>query len=75
MSPIELINMLFVVRFSRVWAWYYQTGSDFVKGKQAIEAFWQGAMDMRIKNAKLDSHHRLKYFLNWNQKELFTMKV
>ncbi len=30
------------------------TGSDFVKGKQAIEAFWQGAMDMGIKNAKLD---------------------
>ena len=30
------------------------TGSDFVKGKQAIGAFWQGAMDMGIKNAKLD---------------------
>ena len=30
------------------------TGSDFVKGKQAIEAFWQGAMDMGIKNVKLD---------------------
>ncbi len=30
------------------------TGSDFVKGKQAIAAFWQGAMDMGIKNAKLD---------------------
>jgi len=30
------------------------TGSDFVKGKQAIQAFWQGAMDMGIKNAKLD---------------------
>lgn len=24
------------------------------KGKQAIEAFWQGVMDMGIKNAKLD---------------------
>ena len=31
------------------------TGSDFVKGKQAIAAFWQGAMDMGIKNAKLDT--------------------
>jgi uncharacterized protein (TIGR02246 family) len=30
------------------------TGSDFVKGKQAIESFWQGAMAMGIKNAKLD---------------------
>ena len=31
------------------------TGSDFVKGKQAIEAFWQGAMDMGIKNANSTS--------------------
>ena len=30
------------------------TGSDFVRGKRAIEGFWQGAMDMGIKNAKLD---------------------
>ena len=27
------------------------TGSDFVQGKQAIEAFWQGAMDMGIESA------------------------
>jgi uncharacterized protein (TIGR02246 family) len=30
------------------------TGSDFVEGKKAIEAFWQGAMDMGFKEAKLD---------------------
>jgi uncharacterized protein (TIGR02246 family) len=30
------------------------TGSDFVKGKEAIEAFWQRAMDIGVKNAKLD---------------------
>ena len=30
------------------------TGSDFVRGKEAIRNFWQGAMDMGIKDAKLD---------------------
>ena len=30
------------------------TGSDFVQGKQDIEAFWQAAIDMGIKNIKLD---------------------
>ena len=30
------------------------TGSDFVQGKEAIQEFWQGAMDMGIKEAKLD---------------------
>lgn len=29
-------------------------GMDFVKGKRDIQAFWQMAMDMGIKNAKLD---------------------
>ena len=29
------------------------TGSDFVQGKQDIEAFWQVAIDMGIKNVKL----------------------
>ncbi len=28
--------------------------SDFVTGRQAIQAFWQGAMDMGIKGAKLE---------------------
>ena len=32
------------------------TGSDFVKGKQAIQEFWQGAMDMGI--IKLLSRYR-----------------
>ena len=31
------------------------TGSDFVTGKAAIQAFWQGAMDMGIKTARLDT--------------------
>ena len=31
------------------------TGSDFVTGKAAIQAFWQGAMDMGIKTAKLET--------------------
>ena len=30
------------------------TGSDVVKGKQAICDFWHGVMDMGIKEAKLD---------------------
>ena len=29
-------------------------GSDFVQGKEAIRDFWQGAMNMGIKEAKLD---------------------
>ena len=28
--------------------------SDFVTGKQAIQAFWQGAMDMGIKSVKIE---------------------
>ena len=28
--------------------------SDFVTGRQAIQAFWQGAMDMGIKSVKLE---------------------
>lgn len=31
------------------------TGSDFVTGKAAIQAFWQGAMDMGIKSARLET--------------------
>jgi uncharacterized protein (TIGR02246 family) len=31
------------------------TGSDFVKGPQAIQDFWQGAIKMGIKQAKLNS--------------------
>ena len=30
------------------------TGSDFVKGKKAIRDFWQGVMNMGIKEIKLD---------------------
>jgi uncharacterized protein (TIGR02246 family) len=30
------------------------TGRDFIKGKKAIREFWQGAMDMGVKEAKLD---------------------
>lgn len=30
------------------------TGSDFVKGKQHIKEFWQMAIDMGIKNIKLE---------------------
>jgi ketosteroid isomerase-like protein len=29
--------------------------SDFVRGQSAISAFWQGAMDMGIKSAKLET--------------------
>jgi len=29
-------------------------GSDFIQGKRNIEAFWQEAIDMGIKNIKLD---------------------
>ena len=31
------------------------THSDFVTGAEAIRAFWQGAMDMGIKEAKLEA--------------------
>ena len=30
------------------------TGSDFIQGKEAIRDFWQGAMNMGIKEAKLE---------------------
>lgn len=30
------------------------TGSDFIQGKESIRDFWQGAMNMGIKQAKLD---------------------
>lgn len=30
------------------------TGSGFVRGPAAIQAFWQGAMDMGVEQAKLD---------------------
>jgi uncharacterized protein (TIGR02246 family) len=30
------------------------TGRDFIKGKKAILDFWQGAMDMGVKEAKLE---------------------
>lgn len=30
------------------------TGSDFITGTQAIQQYWQGAMDMGVKQAKLD---------------------
>jgi uncharacterized protein (TIGR02246 family) len=36
-------------------------GSDFVKGKKAIQDFWKGVIDMGIREAKLDivevEHH------------------
>jgi uncharacterized protein (TIGR02246 family) len=31
------------------------TGSDFITGKTDIQAFWQGAMDMGIKTARLET--------------------
>ena len=30
------------------------TGSDFIQGRAAIRTFWQGAIDMGVKEAKLD---------------------
>jgi len=30
-------------------------GTDFVKGKKAIQEFWQGAMNMGIKQVKLET--------------------
>ena len=30
-------------------------GSDFVRGRQGIQSFWQGAMDMGVKNARLET--------------------
>jgi uncharacterized protein (TIGR02246 family) len=30
------------------------TGSDFIQGKEAIRDFWQGAINMGLKEAKLD---------------------
>jgi uncharacterized protein (TIGR02246 family) len=37
------------------------TGSDFVTGKTAIQAFWQGAMDMGIKTARLETIEAEEY--------------
>jgi uncharacterized protein (TIGR02246 family) len=55
----------FMATFSRgdaagLAAFYTENGqvlppnSDFVTGRQAIQAFWQGAMDMGIKAVKLE---------------------
>jgi uncharacterized protein (TIGR02246 family) len=30
------------------------SGTDFVRGKRAIEAFWREAMEMGIRNARID---------------------
>jgi len=30
-------------------------GSDFITGRESIQAFWQGAMDMGIKNISLET--------------------
>ena len=34
---------------------FYQPGSDFVTGTEAIQEFWQAVMDMGIKTATLES--------------------
>ena len=55
----------FMATFSRgdaagLAAFYTENGqilppnSDFVTGRQAIQAFWQGAMDMGIKSVKIE---------------------
>ena len=55
----------FMATFSRgdaagLAAFYTENGqilppnSDFVTGRQAIQAFWQGAMDMGIKGVKIE---------------------
>ncbi|MBX0333389.1 DUF4440 domain-containing protein [Pontibacter sp. HSC-14F20] len=31
------------------------TGMEMIKGKQGIQEFWQGAMDMGIKNVRLET--------------------
>lgn len=35
-------------------AMLFPPGSDVMKGKQAIQSFWKGAMDMGIREAKVD---------------------
>ena len=63
---IVTVNEIFMAAFSRgdaaaLAAIYTEDGkllpphSDIITGKQAIEAFWQGAMDMGIKQIRLES--------------------
>jgi ketosteroid isomerase-like protein len=65
-SAIMAANDKFMTTFSRgdaagIAALYTGNGqllppnSDFVAGKQAIQTFWQGAMNMGIKAARLDT--------------------
>jgi len=47
-------NMSEVAGFYSDDAMLLPTGSDFVKGREAIEAYWQEAVDMGIKSIKID---------------------
>jgi len=64
-DAIAAVNKNFMAAFNRgdaagVAALYTEDGqvlppnSDFVTGRQAIQTFWQGLMDMGIKSAKLE---------------------
>ena len=65
-TAIEAANELFMATFNRgdaaALADLYTekgqllpTGSDVVTGKEAIQDFWQGAMDMGINSARLET--------------------
>jgi uncharacterized protein (TIGR02246 family) len=65
-AAIEAANEVFMATFNRgdtaALADLYTengqllpAGSDFVTGKEAIQNFWQGVMDMGIKSANLES--------------------
>ncbi len=62
----EAANQVFMARFKSgdaagIADLYTRNGqllpaqSDFVAGRDAIQAFWQGAMDMGLKEAKLET--------------------
>jgi uncharacterized protein (TIGR02246 family) len=65
-AAIEAANEVFMATFNRgdsaVLAELYTengqllpAGSDFVTGREAIQNFWQGVMDMGIKSANLET--------------------
>jgi uncharacterized protein (TIGR02246 family) len=65
-GSIQAVNEIFMSTFARgdaagMGGLYTEKGqllpsnSDFVTGRKAIQDFWKGAMDMGIKNAKLQT--------------------
>lgn len=83
-SAITAANEKFMTTFGRgdaagIAALYAENGqllppnSDFIAGRQAIQIFWQGAMNMGIKTAKLQTIEVEAYGSTANEVGKFTL--